>query len=71
MGMKKKRLIYVRKFGNKFAAWLKGCKKVVAPVVEPEPVIEPEPVVEPEPAPVVEPEPVLWSVPSEPVEEKE
>jgi len=63
MGMKKKRLIYVRKFGNKFASWLKSCKKVVAPVVEPAPVVEQ--------TPVVEPEPVLWSVPDEPVEEKE
>jgi hypothetical protein len=57
MGMKKKRLVYVRKFATKFAAWLKSCKKVAAPVIEPEPTVEPEP--------------VLWSAPDEPAEEKE
>lgn len=35
MGMKKKRLIYVRKYGRKFAAWIGKCKKIVAEKVSP------------------------------------
>ena len=63
MGMKRKRLVYIRKFGNKFAAWLKRCKRIDTPVVEPTPVAEP--------APVVEPSPVLWPPADEHEQEKE
>ena len=46
MGMKRKRLVYIKKFGRKFAAWLSSCGKVPAPSAEPAP--EPEAVIEPQ-----------------------
>ena len=47
MGMKRKRLAYVKKFGKKFAGWLRTVKPTPAP--EPE-VKKPQPA----PAPVIE-----------------
>lgn len=52
MGMKRKRLVYVKKFGKKFAGWLSWAKPAPAPAPEPAPAPQPEPV-------AVEPEPVV------------
>jgi len=45
MGMKRKRLVYVKKFGKKFGAWLAKCRP--APKADPKPA--PEPVAKPAP----------------------
>ena len=49
MGMKRKRLAYVKKFGKKFAGWLRTVKTAPTPAPAPE-VKKPEPA----PAPVIE-----------------
>ncbi len=49
MGMKRKRLAYVKKFGKKFAGWLRWAKPAPAPEVKkPAPEVKkPEPIAEP------------------------
>ena len=49
MGMKRKRLAYVKKFGKKFAGWLRWAKPAPAPEVKkPTPEVKkPEPIAEP------------------------
>ena len=49
MGMKRKRLAYVKKFGKKFAGWLRWAKPASAPEAKkPTPEVKkPEPIAEP------------------------
>lgn len=49
MGMKRKRLAYVKKFGKKFAGWLRWAKPAPAPEAKkPTPEVKkPEPIAEP------------------------
>ena len=66
MGMKRKRLAYVKKFGKKFAGWLRWAKPAPAPEVK-----KPAPEVK-KPAPEVKkPEPIAEPVVEKLQEEKE